>query len=195
PCGGRARPAGAAPARSRHASPRPLYRRGVRRDVPGAARGRGRPRRPGQHCAHARRRAREPAMTAARDPIALELFKNTLVSIADEMALTIFRTAYSGVLKDAMDYSTAFCDGQGRVVAMGLTVPAPLGSFPEALAAVLARYGDRMGPGDIFCLNDPFEGGMHLPDIFVLKPIYHEGERVAFAATVCHHTDVGGRVA
>ena len=134
-------------------------------------------------------------MTAARDPIALELFKNTLVSIADEMALTIFRTAYSGVLKDAMDYSTAFCDGQGRVVAMGLTVPAHLGSFPEALAAVLARYGDRMGPGDIFCLNDPFEGGMHLPDIFVLKPIYHEGERVAFAATVCHHTDVGGRVA
>jgi N-methylhydantoinase B len=134
-------------------------------------------------------------MTAARDPIALELFKNTLVSIADEMALTIFRTAYSGVLKDAMDYSTAFCDGQGRVVAMGLTVPAHLGSFPEALAAVLARYGDRMGPGDIFCLNDPFEGGMHLPDIFVLKPIYHEGQRVAFAATVCHHTDVGGRVA
>ena len=107
-------------------------------------------------------------MTAARDPIALELFKNTLVSIADEMALTIFRTAYSGVLKDAMDYSTAFCDGRGRVVAMGLTVPAHLGSFPEALAAVLARYGDRMGPGDIFCLNDPFEGGMHLPDIFVL---------------------------
>jgi N-methylhydantoinase B len=134
-------------------------------------------------------------MTAARDPIALELFKNTLVSIADEMALTIFRTAYSGVLKDAMDYSTAFCDGQGRVVAMGLTVPAHLGSFPEALAATLARYGDRMRPGDVFCLNDPFEGGMHLPDIFVLQPIYHEGERVAFAATVCHHTDVGGRVA
>ncbi len=134
-------------------------------------------------------------MTTARDPIALELFKNTLVSIADEMALTIFRTAYSGVLKDAMDYSTAFCDGQGRVVAMGLTVPAHLGSFPEALAATLARYGDRMGPGDIYCLNDPFEGGMHLPDIFVLQPIFHEGERVAFAATVCHHTDVGGRVA
>ncbi len=47
----------------------------------------------------------------------------------------------------------------------------------------------------MFILNDPFEGGMHLPDIFVFKPIYHEGERVAFAATICHHTDVGGRVA
>jgi N-methylhydantoinase B len=132
---------------------------------------------------------------AGHDPIAFELFKNALFSIADEMALTIFRTAYSGVLKDVMDYSTAFCDAEGRTVAQGLTLPAHLGSFPEALAATLRRYGDRMQPGDVFCLNDPYEGGMHLPDIFVLKPIFSRGERLAFAATICHHTDVGGRVA
>ena len=52
-----------------------------------------------------------------------------------------------------------------------------------------------MQPGDVFIMNDPFDGGMHLPDIFVFKPLYHEGERLAFACTVCHHTDVGGRVA
>jgi N-methylhydantoinase B len=52
-----------------------------------------------------------------------------------------------------------------------------------------------MAPGDVFIMNDPFDGGMHLPDIFVMKPLYHEGERLAFACTVCHHTDVGGRVA
>ena len=52
-----------------------------------------------------------------------------------------------------------------------------------------------MQPGDIYCLNDPFEGGMHIPDVFVLKPIFFEGERVAFAATICHQTDMGGRVA
>ena len=52
-----------------------------------------------------------------------------------------------------------------------------------------------MEPGDVFIMNDPFDGGMHLPDIFVFKPLYHAGERLAFACTVCHHTDVGGRVA
>ncbi len=130
-----------------------------------------------------------------RDPIGLELFKNALLSIADEMALTILRTAYSGVLKDNMDYSTALADGEGRTIAQGLTLPGHLCSFPDALAATIARYGDRMQPGDVYCLNDPFEGGMHLPDVFVLKPIFHQGERIAFAATICHQTDVGGRVA
>ncbi|PYM17806.1 MAG: 5-oxoprolinase [Candidatus Rokuibacteriota bacterium] len=133
--------------------------------------------------------------SARRDPIAFELFKNTLFSIADEMALTIYRTAYSGVIKDGMDYSTAFCDAAGRTVAQGLTMPGHLGSFPDALAATLARFGDRMNPGDIYCLNDPFEGGMHLPDVFILKPIFHGGDRIAFAGTVCHQTDMGGRVA
>jgi len=134
-------------------------------------------------------------MEKPRDPIGFELFKNTLLSIADEMALTILRTAYSGVLKDNMDYSTAFCDGSGRTIAQGLTLPAHLSSFPDALAATIARFGDRMHPGDVYCLNDPFEGGMHIPDVFVLKPIFHEGERLAFAATICHQTDMGGRVA
>ena len=133
--------------------------------------------------------------TAPRDPIGFELFKNTLLSIADEMALTILRTAYSGVLKDNMDYSTAFCDRDGHTVAQGLTLPGHLSSFPDALAAVIRRFGDRMRPGDVYALNDPFEGGMHLPDVFILKPIFHEGERVAFAATICHQTDMGGRVA
>jgi N-methylhydantoinase B len=134
-------------------------------------------------------------MGTERDPIGFELFKNTLFSIADEMALTIYRTAYSGVLKDGMDYSTAFCDAQGRTVAQGLTMPGHLGSFPDALGATIARFGNRMKPGDIYCLNDPFEGGMHLPDVFILKPIFYRDERLAFAATVCHQTDMGGRVA
>jgi N-methylhydantoinase B len=130
-----------------------------------------------------------------RDPIGFELFKNSLLSIADEMALTIFRTAYSGVLKDVMDYSTALCDGGGQIVAQGLTLPAHLGSIPEAMASVFRHYGGRMQPGDVYCLNDPFDGGMHLPDVFVIKPIFYHGERLAMAATVCHHTDMGGRVA
>src|SRR5499425_2932413 len=132
---------------------------------------------------------------ATPDPIALELFKNAIFSIADEMALTVFRTTYSAVLKDNMDYSTGFADGEGRLVAQGLTLPGHLGSVPTALESVMRHYRDDMVPGDVFIMNDPFDGGMHLPDIFVFKPLYHAGERIAFAATVCHHSDVGGRVA
>lgn len=130
-----------------------------------------------------------------RDPIVFELFKNAIFSIADEMALTIFRTTYSGVLKDNMDYSTGFADADGKLVAQGLTLPGHLGSVPTAMLSIMRHFRDDMHPGDVFIMNDPFDGGMHLPDIFVFKPLYHEGERIAFACTVCHHGDVGGRVA
>jgi N-methylhydantoinase B len=133
-------------------------------------------------------------MTENVDPIAFELFKNAIFSIADEMALTVVRTTYSGVLKDNMDFSTALADADGKLVAQGLTLPGHLGSIPTALESIMRQFGDNMGPGDIFIMNDPFDGGMHLPDIFVIKPIYVDGKRVAFASTVCHHTDVGGRV-
>jgi N-methylhydantoinase B len=133
-------------------------------------------------------------MTEMGDPIAFELFKNAIFSIADEMALTVVRTTYSGVLKDNMDFSTALADADGKLVAQGLTLPGHLGSIPTALESIMGQFGDNMGPGDIFIMNDPFDGGMHLPDIFVIKPLYVDGQRLAFAATVCHHTDVGGRV-
>ena len=129
------------------------------------------------------------------DPIVFELFKNAIFSIADEMALTVFRTTYSGVLKDNMDYSTGFADAEGRLVAQGLTLPGHLGSVPTAMQSIMRHFRDDMHAGDVFIMNDPFDGGMHLPDIFVFKPLYHEGERIAFACTVCHHGDVGGRVA
>src|SRR5580765_2726743 len=129
------------------------------------------------------------------DPITFELFKNAIFSIADEMALTVFRTTYSGVLKDNMDYSTGFADADGKLAAQGLTLPGHLGSVPTAMESIMRHYGDEMAEGDVFIMNDPFDGGMHLPDIFVFKPLYHEGKRLAFACTVCHHTDVGGRVA
>ena len=108
------------------------------------------------------------------DPITFELFKNALFSMTDDMALTIFRTTYSGVLKDNMDYSTGFADADGRLVAQGLTLPGHLGSVPTALASIMRHFREDMAEGDIFIMNDPFDGGMHLPDIFIFKPLYHE---------------------
>ncbi len=133
-------------------------------------------------------------MAEIKDPIAFELFKNSIFSIADEMALTICRTTYSGVLRDNMDFSTAFAAADGKLVAQGLTLPAHLGSIPTALDVIVNRFGDTIQPEDMYIMNDPFDGGMHLPDIFIFKPIFWNGERIAFAATICHHADVGGRV-
>src|SRR2546429_504943 len=106
------------------------------------------------------------------DPIEFELFKNALFGVADEMALTVFRTTYSGVLKDNMDYSTALFDCDGVLVAQGLTLPGHLGSMPTAIAAVKAAFAGQVHQGDVFILNDPFQGGMHLPDVFIFKPIF-----------------------
>ncbi|MEY4679898.1 MAG: hypothetical protein RLZZ276_1547 [Pseudomonadota bacterium] len=134
-------------------------------------------------------------MSRKIDPITFELFKNAIFSIADEMALTVVRTTYSGVLKDNMDFSTGFADAEGKLVAQGLTLPGHLGSVPTAMESIMRHFAGDIAEGDVFVMNDPFDGGMHLPDIFVFKPLFHQGERLAFACTVCHHTDVGGRVA
>ena len=77
------------------------------------------------------------------DPIHFELIRNSLGSIADEMALTIVRTSHSGVLKDNMDFSTALCDAGGRMLAQGLTLPMHLGSVPDAMDGILRRYPPR----------------------------------------------------
>ena len=141
---------------------------------------------------------RSGPMAAPMDPITAELFRNAVAAIGDEMVLTIYRTAYSGVLKNIMDYSAALCDARGRLVAQGLSLPGHLCSIPVALRAALDRFGDDISEGDILVLNDPYEGGMHLPDIFVFRPIFVPGAAqdgpIAWAATICHHTDVGGRV-
>lgn len=139
--------------------------------------------------------ASAPGLPAIADPIAFQLFRHAIIGVANEMALTIFRTAYSGVLKNIMDYSTAICDREGRLAAQGLSLPGHLCSIPVALKASLAALDEPVAEGDILVMNDPYSGGMHLPDIFTFKPIFVEGEIVAYAAAVCHHTDVGGRVA
>lgn len=133
-------------------------------------------------------------MSASVDQIEIELFKNAIFSVADEMAATVVRTAYSTVVRDNMDFSTAVANGKGEVVAQGLTIAGHLGSAPVALQHMIAKYGADIHPGDIMILNDPFEGGMHLPDIFIVRPIFAGEQLIAFAASVCHHSDVGGRV-
>ena len=136
----------------------------------------------------------ESTMNDIKDPIEFELFKNAIFAIADEMAVTICRTTYSGVLRDNMDFSTSLSDADGRVIAQGLTVAMHLGAIETALASVLRKFEGDIHEGDVFIMNDPFDGGMHLPDVFIFKPIFVGAERVAFASTTAHQVDMGGRV-
>ena len=131
----------------------------------------------------------------ASDPILLELIKNGLDAIVDEMAISLVRTAYSNNLKNAMDMSCALCDGQGRLIAQGLTLPLHLGSIPDAIAHIQRKYAGRTHPGDVFLLNDPFEGGTHLPDFYIFKPIFIGADLVGWSASIGHQLDVGGKTA
>jgi N-methylhydantoinase B len=157
-----------------------------------------------------------PVARAVGDPILLELVKNALDAIVDEMAIALVRTAYSNNLKNAMDMSCALCDADGRLIAQGLTLPLHLGSIPDAMAHVRRKFAGKIAPGDVFILNDPFEGGTHLPDFYIFKPIFLEGARpsaaperraaeperltaepdlIGWSASIGHQLDVGGKTA
>ena len=127
--------------------------------------------------------------------IELELLKNAAESVADQMALTIVRTARSSVAKDSMDFSTSLVNVKGDVVAQGLCQPRHMCAIPSAAGAVIERYKGRYQEGDIYILNDPYEGGTHLPDIYLFKPVFLERKLIGFSCAIVHHTDVGGRVA
>jgi N-methylhydantoinase B len=128
------------------------------------------------------------------DPITFAVIKSGLDSIVDEMAYTVVRTARSEIVKDVMDFSAALCAADGQMVAQAKTIALHLGAVPEAMASVLAKFEGNLEPGDVIIMNDPYSGGMHLPDIFMFMPIFQEGRRRAFAVVIAHHTDVGGRV-
>ena len=129
------------------------------------------------------------------DPIRLEVLKNGFDTIADEMALILMRTAHSPIVRDSMDFSTAICDAEGRTLAQGVTTPMHLGSFYDAMRFLIARFGDGTRPNDLFIANDPYAAaGQHLPDIYIIKPLFFDGALAGWATTLAHHADVGGIV-
>src|SRR5205823_6541048 len=161
--------------------------RGAQRRKAGAVGDRG-IRRHHRRTARRERGARPPRQhrDSRMNPFLLEIVKNALETIADELALIIMRTAYSSIVRDAMDFSTAICDREGRTLAQGLTTPLHLGSFFAAmqnLLAVAARGGGAKA-GDVYIFNDPYlAAGQHLPDIYIVKPIFIGGELEGWATT------------
>jgi N-methylhydantoinase B len=127
------------------------------------------------------------------DPVLLELYRHRLSGIAEEMGVTLRRTSFSPNIKERLDFSCALFDGEGRLLAQAAHIPVHLGAMPASVAAAL-RAVRAWQPGDLVILNDPFEGGTHLPDITMVSPVFvgDEGAPQFFLATRAHHADVGG---
>ena len=124
------------------------------------------------------------------DPVKLEIFKSLFHSIAEEMGAALKRTAYSPNIKERRDYSCAVFDQRGRMVAQGDHMPVHLGSMPLSVAAAIGKRD--LGPGDMIVLNDPYEGGTHLPDITLVSGIHQQRRLLFYVACRAHHSDVGG---
>ncbi|WP_458209347.1 hydantoinase B/oxoprolinase family protein [Haladaptatus sp. NG-SE-30] len=123
------------------------------------------------------------------DAVTLEIMRNQFESVAEEMGQVLITSSYSPNIKERRDCSTALFDAEGRLVAQAEHIPVHLGAMPEAVTTVL-EYDPRIG--DIFVLNDPFEGGTHLPDVTMVSPIAIDGEILGYAVSRAHHADVGG---
>ena len=126
------------------------------------------------------------------DPVRLEIFKNLLHSVAEEMGGVLRRSAFSPNIKERRDYSCAVFDAAGEVLAMGDHMPVHLGSMPASVDAAIRAIA--LSPGDVALLNDPYAGGTHLPDITMVMPVFlpRETKPMFFVANRAHHADVGG---
>ena len=127
-------------------------------------------------------------------PIDVEIMRNGLSGICDEMYVAIMRSAYSTNIKERRDHSTAIFDARGRVVVQGDSLPLLLASMMGLVDVIIDKYGlADIQPGDMFLSNDPYAGrGSHLPDVAAVMPVFHSGQLVAFVADIAHHSDIGG---
>ena len=131
----------------------------------------------------------------ALSPITLEVVRNGLYAIAEEMSVIVMRSARSPLLKEAGDLSSALTDAQGRLIAQGRDIPIHMGVMGFTVKEFLKRISaDTLREGDVWFLNLPEVGGNHLPDVKAVRPVFFGGRLVAFAINLAHWADIGGAV-
>lgn len=147
------------------------------------------------------RRAHRNAAGTDVDPVMLEIFNNLFMSIAEQMGAVLEKTASSVNIKERRDFSCALFDAEGELIANAPHMPVHLGSMSESIKAVIRQYRGNIRFGDVFVLNAPYNGGTHLPDITVVKPVFERPDRSSddntnrilfYVATRGHHADIGG---
>lgn len=128
------------------------------------------------------------------DPVTFEVLKNAFVTVVDEMAEQILRTCHSFVIW-ARDFSNALCDAEGNTIMQGSQdIAVHVGTLHFTAKSVIEAFKDDIHPGDVFAINDPYAGGTHFNDVRIIRPIFAEGELIAFAQSNGHWADVGGTV-
>ncbi|MDB5934347.1 MAG: 5-oxoprolinase [Massilia sp.] len=134
------------------------------------------------------------AIGTSADPVMLEIFNNLFMSIAEQMGLRLQNTAYSVNIKERLDFSCALFDAGGNLIANAPHMPVHLGSMGESIKTVMRENAGAMRPGDVFMLNDPYNGGTHLPDVTVISPVFDDaGDAILFyVGSRGHHADIGG---
>ncbi|MFH1804278.1 MAG: hydantoinase B/oxoprolinase family protein [Pseudomonadota bacterium] len=137
---------------------------------------------------------RMEAIGTAADPVMLEVFNNLFMNIAEQMGVTLANTSYSVNIKERLDFSCALFDQEGLLIANAPHMPVHLGSMGESVQAVMRKNAGKMKSGDVYMLNDPYNGGTHLPDITLITPVFDgDGKDILFyVASRGHHADVGG---
>ncbi|PLK26964.1 hydantoinase B/oxoprolinase family protein [Novosphingobium sp. TH158] len=138
--------------------------------------------------------ARLPDLSRA-DPVLLELFNQLFMGLAEQMGAVLEASSSSVNMRERLDFSCALFDAQGNLIANAPHLPVHLGSMGEAVRTVIASHGESLRPGDAVVLNNPYNGGTHLPDVTVVSPVFDESGRElrAFVANRGHHADFGGR--
>ncbi|MEM9808045.1 MAG: hydantoinase B/oxoprolinase family protein, partial [Cyanobacteria bacterium P01_D01_bin.56] len=137
------------------------------------------------------------ATSAKPDPVMLEIFNNLFMAIAEQMGFTLQKTSYSVNIKERLDFSCAIFDQQGQLVANAPHIPVHLGSMGESIKSLIAAKGNSLRPGDVYILNNPYNGGTHLPDVTVITPVFpeeisEETTPLFYVASRGHHADIGG---
>ena len=134
------------------------------------------------------------ATTASPDPVLLELYAARFMALAEQMGEVLRSTATSVNMRERLDFSCAVFDGTGQLIANAPHVPVHLGAMGQSVRAIMAARGGDLQPGDAFVLNNPYNGGTHLPDVTVITPVFAPDADgpVAFVANRGHHADIGG---
>ncbi len=128
------------------------------------------------------------------DPVTQEILRHAFHGIAEEMAVVEYRSSFSPIIREMLDFSCGLFDARGRMIAHSEMIPAQLGLMQFTLAGVLAALGP-LRPGDAALANHPYLGGTHLPDLQIFAPVHVSGRLIGYAGSIAHHIDVGGATA
>ncbi len=127
------------------------------------------------------------------DVVTREIIRGKMLAVADEMGVVVKRSSMSPVIYEVLDFACGFCDPEGQLVSQTNGITVFTGTFSIQINIILEKFRDHIEPGDIYMLNNPYEGGTHYNDVGVIKPIFVSGKLFAFAITISHWTDIGGK--